>query len=349
MARRFFSGFRSQARIHGDGESRRLPASGHLSVMPAVKSTHQEPLRSCPICDGRNAQFFIEVCSVRIDRTTPTPSGKHIYWCCSTCKTVFLGQLVPAESLKVYYESPSYHFPASREPSKGPRRISIVRRLQLRLARPLPSAKPGKHLDYGCGTGDYMDFARLHGWECTGIEYTDGSALSARQRGFQVVLNSALDSLPDNGFDYISAIHTLEHAVDPRETFLKLARKLAPGGTMLLELPYLQCLEFRLFGKDFSMLQAPLHLQFLDEATWDSLAESGGVRMTGCRNNLWTPVFFVWSFLNALESKLRVQMSRRLKNQLNALAFPLLLPVAGVCSLLGMKTSVRQYYFCKPN
>jgi SAM-dependent methyltransferase len=175
-----------------------------------------------------------------------------------------------------------------------------------------------------------------------GVEYSDESARTAR-RHFPVVLASELEALPDAAFDHISMLHSLEHVERPLETLSLLARKLKPGGTLFVEVPYLDCLEYRIFRRHYAMIQAPLHLQFFSDRTMAFMAPNAGLKLHRVRDNLWTPVHYVWSFLNAIDAPI----DRRRKITLNTLLFPLVLPPVAVGSALGIPGVARQYTFTR--
>jgi SAM-dependent methyltransferase len=250
----------------------------------------------------------------------------------------------------VYYQAEGYHAltAPARPRGKASTWLAALRRLHLRLSRPAPRPVPGaRHLDFGCGTGDYLAFTTALGWDATGAEYNDEAARSARVRGFRVVLEGDLPALPDGSLGFVSMIHSLEHVPDPPGMLAALSRKLAPGGVLLVEVPYLECHEFAAFGKHYAMIQAPLHLQFFSDRTMEVLAQSASLRLLRRRNNIWTPVAYVWSLLNAMEVWVGFRMSRRSKNIWSAAAFPLLLPAVAITSMLGAKGVARQYFFTK--
>ena len=85
---------------------------------------------------------------------------------------MFLSQLPSDEELSLYYESDSYHFtasPGSTDTLVG-RGLALLRRAHLHLSRPLPQSPPGALLDFGCGRGDYLDYARSRGGQAIGVE-----------------------------------------------------------------------------------------------------------------------------------------------------------------------------------
>jgi 2-polyprenyl-3-methyl-5-hydroxy-6-metoxy-1,4-benzoquinol methylase len=286
--------------------------------------------RPCPVCQCSRVSFLAEAPAAIICGHT---SGRTFtYLRCDECRSVHIAEVPNAEELSAYYSDPAYHN------HMGPGQLSRADWFFNRVSRPAPRSGR-RHLDYGCGPGQYMEFMRRSGWETTGAEYSEASAAAARSR-YPVVLIPELDELKDGAYDYITMLHSLEHVEDPVDTLRRLARKLAPSGSMLIEVPYLECLEFRVFGAEtFSMFQAPVHLQFFSDRGIAGAAMRAGLEITRIRNNAWSPTHVTWSLLNALCPSL----SREQKRRIYLLAFPFVLPLSLGAPLAGVSLPIRQY------
>ena len=302
--------------------------------------------RTCPVCQSTDSTFIIRAPAEWLDKRSPVPDDEYTYLRCSECEAAFLEEIPSDEVLSAYYESEHYHL---RKQTQSRATLSKIGRFHLRLARPMPSGKPGRHLDFGCGPGDYLDFAKSYGWESVGVEYSEASAASARARGFEVVLESNLDSVPDESYDLITMIHSLEHLPQPVEVFRRLARKLAPSGRLFVEVPYLDCHEFHIFGRWYSMIQPPVHLQFFTDSTMCRIGSMTGLKLMSYKNNLWTPGHYIWSLLNAIGGTFHWRLSRRSKVRINTIGFPLAVIPAAITSMLRMPGVARQYFFVKPD
>lgn len=306
-------------------------------------------MRPCPVCGGRDSRPDLVAPAERLDDGGPLPGVLFRFRRCAGCEACFLDALPAPETLRLYYESPDYHFRVSPGEGRGLLRrvVTALRRAHLALARPLPPGPPGALLDFGCGPGDYLDLARSRGWRAVGVEFSADSAAAARARGFEVVLQPDLPSLPDGAFRAASMLHSLEHHPAPAQVLALLASKLAPDGSLLVEVPSLECWEARWAGPHYSMLQAPVHLQLFTDRTMDRLARAAGLRLAEIRTNVWSPVHWVWSALNRLEARGLVRVSRTAKNRVNALLFPLTLPFAALEAGLTGRGMMRQYRFVR--
>lgn len=94
-------------------------------------------------------------------------------------------------------------------------------------------------LDAGCGTGGNLQFLSQFG-EVTGVEFDDGAAALARERGTWPVLKGSLpDGMPfgEQQFDLIVLLDVLEHIDDDGASLRALAALLAPRGYLVLTVP----------------------------------------------------------------------------------------------------------------
>lgn len=85
-------------------------------------------------------------------------------------------------------------------------------------------------LDYGCGNGGLVRFARQQhcGIEIYGFE-EGWIADKARESGIPLLNRSDLEGAEEN-FDVVTAIEVMEHVTDPLDTLRKIRNLLTPGG-----------------------------------------------------------------------------------------------------------------------
>ena len=137
-------------------------------------------------------------------------------------------------------------------------KLRIVRRA-IRLG---PSSEV---LDVGCAAGTFLQ--RLHretGARATGVDFVDLSDCPAfADVEFQhgVFGDRPLDR---ERYDLITMWHFLEHDYDPLRSLMRARDALAPGGRLIVEVPRLDSLSFRLFRGRWPGLQAPQHTALFD-------------------------------------------------------------------------------------
>ena len=144
--------------------------------------------------------------------------------------------------------------------------------------RPYVQYFEGRHniIDIGCGRGEFLELLRESGIEGHGVDLDLDMVLLCRDKGLQVAMDDAfahLEGLPDASIGGVFAAQIIEH-LHPRrviELVQLCHRKLADGGSLILETPNPKCLMVFAdsFYRDLSHLQ-PIHpdtMQFLLEAT----------------------------------------------------------------------------------
>lgn len=159
----------------------------------------------------------------------------------------------------------------------------------------LQGRKPGRLLEVGCATGEFLAAARAGGWDVAGIEpspaFRDdatarhGLSLSARPFGPGQVEPGSLEGL--------ALLHVFEHLPDPG-TFLGATREaLAPGGFVFLIVPNLESTTDRPYGEGAMHLAKRDHLFHYTPRTLERMLTAHGfttlaVESIEPRHHLWT-------------------------------------------------------------
>ena len=80
-------------------------------------------------------------------------------------------------------------------------------------------------------------------------------------------------------FDLITLWHFLEHDYEPRATLARAREWLAPQGVMVIEVPRLDSVSFRLYGERWPGLQAPQHTVLYTRETLKSMVTRAGLEI----------------------------------------------------------------------
>jgi SAM-dependent methyltransferase len=118
----------------------------------------------------------------------------------------------------------------------------------------------GEFLDIGCGAGDYLHLMLAKGWKVRGVEPSEFGAAEGRRAGLDI-FNGTLDKakFPENMFDYVRSNHSFEHLHNPVEVLDEIYRILKPGGKVYIGIPNIDSLPYRIFGRYWWYLGAPVH------------------------------------------------------------------------------------------
>src|SRR5262245_20342114 len=190
--------------------------------------------RDCPICAGPAPHSGSRVGSYKSDQ-------EFLYFGCESCRFSFVGNpWVEFDKIysKEYYEGKGadpavdYLFELENE-------SSCIRRYEWEgLCQIVSNLTPRnienlRWLDYGCGNGGLVRYARKHlSYDCIGFEEGYIADLS-REFGIPILRKENLSELK-NSFDIVTAIEVIEHVIDPL-TFLRQVRSLLkPEGILFL-------------------------------------------------------------------------------------------------------------------
>lgn len=205
------------------------------------------------------------------------------YFACSACHTLQIAHI--PEDLGRYYSSTQYYSfnntaasenPLKRwlksaaasamvgRPERYPRGTGPLDRMG-RGAEPWIAVVPGMTkasaiLDVGCGEGARLkSLASLGFRNLTGIDPFLPDELAGRTASGVRLLKGELETREET-FDCVMFHHSLEHVPDPGETLRIAARRLNPGGVILVRIPLFQPGIWGRFGTDWAQMDPPRHL-----------------------------------------------------------------------------------------
>lgn len=153
-------------------------------------------------------------------------------------------------------------------------------KLMLDLLRP----QSGLLLDVACGLGYMLDMAEERGARAIGVDisWVALTKSKAERNARRVVLgNGERLPWPDNTFDYITCLGSLEHFIHPEKGVREIARVLKPSGKAAISLPnshhLLAIYNVYKTGGILSELQD--FERFATRVEWQALLEQNGLRV----------------------------------------------------------------------
>ncbi len=125
---------------------------------------------------------------------------------------------------------------------------------------------PGRILDVGCGSGDFLYRMYQLGWSVSGVDFDDKAIANAKDKygklGFELLHNDLAGArFPDNSFEAVTMNHVIEHVPEPVSLLSEVNRVLKPGGRLVAITPNAQSLGHALFRDCWRGLEPPRHLQ----------------------------------------------------------------------------------------
>jgi len=170
------------------------------------------------------------------------------------------------DAIGFYYPSDyaPYYDNQTRIKSPTPVKNWLFEKLGLK-DKQLPKRDPGRMLEIGCASGNYMELMREGGWHVEGIEFSPEAAKQAINKGFNIQVGAVETAEPpEKPFDLIVGWMVLEHLHKPIEVLNELRMWMKPDGYLLLSVPDKSSINRRLFGELSYDLQLPTHLYHFD-------------------------------------------------------------------------------------
>ena len=135
-------------------------------------------------------------------------------------------------------------------------------------------------LDVGCGAGTFLaHLGERHGSTGVGVDFVD---LADRPALRDVEFHCGLFYEQDVGarrFDLVTMWHFLEHDYAPLRSLVSARDALTAEGRLIVEVPRLDSLTFRLFRDRWPGLQAPQHTALYDRASLLRLVRRAGLEV----------------------------------------------------------------------
>jgi 2-polyprenyl-3-methyl-5-hydroxy-6-metoxy-1,4-benzoquinol methylase len=137
---------------------------------------------------------------------------------------------------------------------------------------------PGRLLDVGCATGDFLLAARETGYSAEGIELSNWSSRIARERGL-IIHQEYLDAFAPRHrgeYDFVTLWGVIEHFAHPRREIRNIATLLRPGGILALWTGDVDSVTSRLLGRRWWYWQGQ-HIQYFTHRSLARLVTEGGL------------------------------------------------------------------------
>lgn len=232
-----------------------------------------EIIDRCPVCDQEGNSLFLEV----RDHFLSGECFKIVS--CQGCGFKFVNPRPEKNEIGRYYQSENYISHEERAKSFFSRIYRIARFFSIRSKYKIVKkfVRPGKILDIGCGTGEFLAFCNSRGYDVTGVEPNEKAGLIARQVN-QIHITEKLEDLPADShlFDCITMWHVLEHVHDLNETLCMAKKKLAPDGIFIIAVPNCDSHDAKTYGKYWAAYDVPRHLYHFNEASLTKLVSNHG-------------------------------------------------------------------------
>lgn len=230
----------------------------------------------CYGCGAAGGRPFVDA----QDDLTGKPGTFH-FVTCERCGLVFQNPRVSLDRIRDYYDD---EYIAHRKTNWGVLNAAFEAAMnQLDAAKDRIVCRyvgldhASAVLDVGCGVGTFLRRLRQrYGCAVAGVDFKNLSshpALLGTEFHCGLFYEAALAG---GRFDLVTMWHFLEHDYDPLRSLRTAHRVLKRGGCLLIEVPRLDSVSFRVFGDRWPGLQAPQHTVLYDRAHLTDFVQRAG-------------------------------------------------------------------------
>lgn len=213
---------------------------------------------TCPFCGGTS-----RLRARTMDFNRKISRQTFDYRTCKSCDLTFLSN--PPSDLGSYYPADYYAIPTDEGDVRNAARLESYKiDLTTRFVR------QGRLLEVGPAYGAFLVLASDAGFDVTGLEMDqECCGFIETQLGFRAINSADVAGTlaKEKPFDVIALWHVIEHLEEPWEVLRAVSLSLNPGGVVLIAAPNPEALQFSLFGKYWTHIDAPRHL-FLPSIAW---------------------------------------------------------------------------------
>ncbi len=255
-------------------------------------------LSKCRVCDSKEVAL---VCKFK----------ELDYFRCRNCDLVFLNN---PPSSKFYKELYSYSASKMTDPERHNPLLNIVMSLpfssiflnymgkgidQLRASAVCDLSIKKSVLDIGCGGGNFIAGLESLGWKVAGTEMGRHlvEASSTKLKSGKVYMGKVDQiNFKANKFGVVTLWHVFEHIFEIGPTLKSISKIIDKSGTLVIEVPHSNSLNFRVFNKHWSLLMPPQHLHFWSKKSFATYLKKFGFRVS----NVEYPLHFPFVFSSSL-------------------------------------------------
>lgn len=229
----------------------------------------------CPLCDSADIEHFIDC------NDYYATGEKFAVFKCRRCGFRFT-QDVPVEAeIGPYYESPDYishtdtHKGCMNRVYHWVRQYMIGKKVE--LINRFSDGNNGRLLDYGAGTGYFIQAMKKQGWKVEAIEKSSKARDFAHEHfGLEMESEIALDYFKPAYFSVVTLWHSMEHVEKLGYLWERLHDILEDNGTLIIAVPNCSSYDAEYYKELWAAYDVPRHLWHFTPETMKRMGEKHG-------------------------------------------------------------------------
>lgn len=231
----------------------------------------------CPVCQNQSFSKFLSCKDYTVSQET------FNIVCCNSCGFKFTNPIPDVSDLGNYYKSEEYISHSNTKKGLVSRLYHFVRNYTLKRKLSLVAGyvSRGTILDYGCGTGMFLNTMKAAGWNTYGMEPDSGARSIASEMGLVIGKDKEELELKAAGlkFDAITLWHVLEHVTDLESTLSYFSTHLNPNGALIIAVPNHISFDAKHYEEFWAAYDVPRHLYHFEPKTIEALLASARFKL----------------------------------------------------------------------
>jgi SAM-dependent methyltransferase len=170
----------------------------------------------------------------------------------------------------------------------------------------------GYLLDIGCGTGEFLSFAKLQGWSnLEGVEVIPEVAEYAKKLTHApIYIEDFLEvNLQENFYSVISLWDVIEHLSDISLVLERIYRLLKPGGVIIIGTVNRDGISLKSFQKNSLTIMPPEHLTFFSQKGMDIILNCCNFRLI----EQWSSLIYLREWLRFIPKSRKSDSQAQMK------------------------------------
>ena len=236
---------------------------------------NSESITTCPICENENFELYLTTKDY-----TVTYEEFNLQKC-KRCSFLITSPRPTATSIGKYYASEKYISHSGTSKTLIDRIYLKARSLTLKWKYQIISEytnTTGNILDFGCGTGEFLEFVKNKGLNVIGVEPNEMARRKANAK-IDGKVSESLSAIKTNSVDIITLWHVLEHVHDLNNTIQNLKHLLTPTGHIIIAVPNPKSADCQKYKTYWAAYDVPRHLWHFTQDTMQLLLHRNGLKL----------------------------------------------------------------------
>ena len=238
----------------------------------------------CPLCESKTTKRKVEVKDYSF-------SGELFnVFECKECHVGFTEPKLSKERLETYYSKEKYHSYQKKsglfsliykfiQKINNRYKLNILRRLGIKSL-----------LDYGSGSGSFVNFCNKNGLHAEGYEPINKIT--------EEKIHHDINGIKNKRYDCVTLWHVLEHTKDPIAVLKFVKGVLNKSGRIIIALPNKDSYDNTYYGKTWAGYDVPRHQYHFNPKSLNSL-----LKRLGLKNESIKPLYFDAIYVSILSEK----------------------------------------------